>query len=64
MLADPRANSLSTDFAFQWLNMAKLDEIEPDARLFPNASGTLDARPLPEAELELFIDSVLRSEQP
>jgi hypothetical protein len=64
MLADSRAASLSRDFGFQWLNMAKLDEIEADARLFPNASGTLDARPLMRRELELFMDSVLRSDQP
>ncbi len=64
MLADPKARSLSTDFGFQWLNMAKLDEIVPDARLFANASGTLDARPLMKRELELFLDSVLRSDQP
>jgi len=64
MLADPRAASLTKDFGFQWLNMAKLEEIEPDARLFANASGTLDARPFMRRELELFMDSVLRSEQP
>jgi hypothetical protein len=64
MLADPKAASLTRDFGFQWLNMAKLDEIEADARLFPNASGTLDARPLMRRELELFMDSVLRSDQP
>lgn len=64
MLADGRAKSLATDFGFQWLNMAKLDEIEPDARLFRNASGTLDARPLLKRELALFLDSVLRSDQP
>jgi hypothetical protein len=64
LLADERATSLTKDFAFQWLNMGKLDEIEPDERLFPNASGTLDARPLMKRELELFIDSVLRSDQP
>ncbi|HXC60229.1 MAG TPA: DUF1592 domain-containing protein, partial [Steroidobacteraceae bacterium] len=64
MLSDPRAESLTRDFGFQWLNMAKLDEIEPDARLFPNASGTLDPRPLMKRELALFMDSVLRSDQP
>ncbi|MET0293164.1 MAG: DUF1592 domain-containing protein, partial [Steroidobacteraceae bacterium] len=64
MLADPKATSLTKDFGFQWLNMAKLDEIEPDGRLFPNASGTLDARPQMKRELELFMDSVLRSDQP
>ena len=44
MLADPRAKSLVDDFAFQWLNLAKLDEIAPDSRLFPQASGLLDPR--------------------
>ena len=64
MLADPRAQSLATDFGFQWLNMAKLDEIVPDRRLFPNASGTLDVRPLLKEELAQFLDSVFRSDQP
>jgi mono/diheme cytochrome c family protein len=63
MLADPKAQSLITDFGFQWLNIPKLQEIEADARLFPNASGTLDPRPLMRRELELFMDSVLRSDQ-
>ncbi len=64
MLADPRAESLDTGFAFQWLNVAGLDDIDPDRRLFPEASGVLDPRPLYREELELFIDSVLRSDQP
>jgi hypothetical protein len=64
MLADPKAESLTRDFGFQWLNMAKLEEIVPDARLFANASGMFDARPLMRQELALFIDSVLRSNRP
>ncbi len=44
MLADPKAQSLVNHFAFQWLNVAKLAEIEPDARLFPYASGPGDLR--------------------
>ena len=64
MLADERATSLTRDFAFQWLNMGKMEEIVPDERLFANASGPLDARPFMRRELELFVDSVLRSEQP
>ena len=63
MLADSRAKSLIDDFAFQWLNVAKLDEIAPDSRLFPHASGLLDIRPLFKEELRLFIDSVLRSDR-
>jgi hypothetical protein len=60
MLADPRARSLSDDFAFQWLHLAKLDEITPDRAQFPHASGLLDPRGMFEEELRLFIDSVLR----
>jgi len=63
MLADSRAKSLVDDFAFQWLNLAKLDEITPDGRLFPHASGLLDPRALFKEELRLFIDSVLRSDR-
>jgi hypothetical protein len=63
MLADPRAASLSEDFAFQWLNVAKLDEITPDRGQFPHASGLLDPRALYKEELRLFVDSVLRSDR-
>ena len=64
MLADPRAKSLTDDFAFQWLNVAGLDEIVPDRALFPWATGPLDPRPLFKHELSLFVDSILRSDQP
>jgi len=63
MLADPKAESLSEDFAFQWLHVAKLDEITPDRGQFPHASGLLDARALMKRELQLFIDSILRSDR-
>jgi mono/diheme cytochrome c family protein len=62
MLADPRAKSLSHDFAFQWLNIKKLDEITPDRAQFPHASGLLDPRAMFKEELSLFVDSVLRSD--
>jgi len=63
MLADPRAKSLTDDFAFQWLHVAKLDEITPDRGQFPHASGLLDPRETLKEELRLFIDSVLRSDR-
>jgi len=63
MLADPRAKSLSEDFAFQWLNLAKLDTITPDRGQFPHASGLLDQRVFLKEELRLFIDSILRSDR-
>ncbi|MBX5461153.1 MAG: DUF1592 domain-containing protein [Steroidobacteraceae bacterium] len=64
MLADPKAISLTRDFAFQWLNVAKLDTIVPSAALFSYASGVYDPRPAFKKELELFIDSILRSNRP
>lgn len=64
MLADERAKTLVDDFAFQWLHLSKLDEIVPNRGLFPYASNFLDPRPLFKQELSLFIDSVLRSDQP
>jgi hypothetical protein len=63
MLADERARSLVEDFAFQWLDVAKLDEIVPDRTQFPHASGLLDMRELMKEELRLFVDSVLRSDR-
>jgi hypothetical protein len=63
MLADERAKSLVEDFAFQWLDVAKLDEIVPDRTQFPHASGLLDTRELMKEELRLFVDSVLRSDR-
>ena len=64
MLADPRSKALVEGFAFQWLNLARLDEIVPDRSQFAFATGALDPRPLFKQELSLFVDSVLRSDQP
>ena len=63
MLADPRAKSLSDDFAFQWLHLSKLDEITPDRAQFPHASGLLDPRGMFKEEVRLFVDSVFRSDR-
>jgi hypothetical protein len=63
MLADSRASSLSEDFAYQWLHVAKLNEITPDRAQFPHASGLLDIRAPLKKELELFVDSILRSDR-
>jgi mono/diheme cytochrome c family protein len=63
MLADERAKTLSTDFAFQWLHVSKLDEITPDRTQFPYASRLLDPRGMFKEELRLFVDSVLRSDR-
>jgi Protein of unknown function (DUF1592)/Protein of unknown function (DUF1588)/Protein of unknown function (DUF1585)/Protein of unknown function (DUF1587)/Protein of unknown function (DUF1595) len=64
MLADPRSKALVDGFFFQWLNLARLDEIVPDRAQFPFATGPLDPRPLFKQELALFLDNVLRTDQP
>lgn len=63
MLLDPRSSTLVDDFATQWLNLAKLDQITPNFGMFRYASGALDPRPMFKEELSLFLDSVLRSDQ-
>jgi len=62
MIADPRSSTLASNFAFQWLHLAKLDEINPDGAIFPYAYGAGDLRPDFRKELELFIDSVIRED--
>jgi mono/diheme cytochrome c family protein len=63
MLADPRALSLTTDFAYQWLNIAKMDTISPAQAQFSYAAGQYDPRPLFKKELTLFVDSIFRSDR-
>lgn len=41
MLADDRAESLTTNFASQWLYLRNLDSITPDLRLFPDFDDNL-----------------------
>jgi hypothetical protein len=61
MLQDPRATTLASNFAFQWLDVQRLEEIKPDANLFPYV---IDPRDDYRQELKLFIDSVFREDQP
>lgn len=64
MLADPRAVALTSGFGFRWLDVDRMDEFEPDASLFSNVDAVPDVQPLLKREMELFLDSVLRSDQP
>jgi len=64
MLADPRARTLATNFAYQWLQLSKLDDVTPDADIFPYASGAADPRADYKTEIELFVDHVFRNDRP
>jgi mono/diheme cytochrome c family protein len=57
MLADPRAEPLVTNFAFQWLDLRNVRTIDPDPVVFPEFNrdlGLAFAR-----ELELFLASIM-----
>jgi len=63
MLADSRSISLAGNFVPQWLDMKRLDEIVPDAAVFPYASGRSDPREDFRTELTLFCDSLFREDR-
>ena len=57
MLADPKAESLVTNFAEQWLYVRDIEAKKPDDLLFPDFDETL--REGFRKETDLFLDSVL-----
>jgi hypothetical protein len=61
MLADKRAESLSTRFASQWLRLQDLDQIFPDYLLYPQYDDTL-AHAMTR-ETQLFFDSIVRDDR-
>src|SRR5215471_1156961 len=61
MLADPKSRSLVTNFAFQWLKVRGIDDIDPDAVQFPNWDDSLHEAF--KREMELFLDSIIREDR-
>ena len=61
MLADPRAASLVTNFAAQWLYLRNLPAVSPDFIVFPDFDETL--RRALRRETELFFDSIIREDR-
>src|SRR5438093_13735983 len=58
MIADPRSESMVTNFAAQWLYLRDIQAKQPDEVLFPNWDETL--RQAFQRETELFLESILR----
>jgi hypothetical protein len=58
MLADPRSQALTTNFAGQWLYLRNLELIRPDVYLFPDFNIRL--RHAMKQETELFFSSIVR----
>ena len=61
MLSDPRAEALATRFASQWLRLQDIDEILPDALLYPYYDNTLGKAF--RRETELFFESLVRERE-
>jgi hypothetical protein len=61
MLADPRARSLTDNFAGQWLHIRNLRNTTPDKNDFPDFDDNL--RQAFERELELFVGSVIAEDR-
>lgn len=62
MLADPKAGSLTQNFAGQWLQLRKLENANPDPALFPEF--TPDLRKDMKKETEAYFEYVLRQNRP
>jgi len=61
MLADPRSESLATNFAAQWLRLRNLDSQQPDSYMFPNFDEGL--REAFRTETLMFFSSIMREDR-
>ncbi len=61
MLADPRADSLVSNFADQWLYLRNLRGVNPDLETFPNFDDNL--REAFKRETELFFGSIIHEDR-
>ena len=61
MLADPRSESLATNFASHWLRLQNLEGIQPDVFLYPN--WDLNLTRSMRRETEMFFSSVVREDR-
>jgi len=62
MLADPRSETLATNFASHWLRLQNLRDAHPDVFLFPDWDENLNRSM--RRETELFFDSIVREDRP
>ena len=61
MLNDPRAESLATRFASQWLRLQDLEKINPDAQLYPYFNQQL--KTAMDRETELLFHTVVQEDR-
>ncbi len=61
MLADPRSETLASNFAFQWMGLGELDSLAPDPAVFADVDRNLREHFVTEARL--FVDSIFREDR-
>jgi hypothetical protein len=61
MLADPRAKTLTTNFAFEWLKIRDMNALEPDPYVYPAFDASL--RNAFRKEMEMFVGSVFQEDR-
>ena len=61
MLADPRSDTLATNFARQWLRVQGVPDVTPEGTIFPSHSKSLGESM--QREVELLFDSILREDR-
>jgi hypothetical protein len=61
MLADPRAEALSTRFAYQWFRLQDVDKVRPDPNFYPNFDENLSAAM--RQETQLFFYNLVREDR-
>ena len=61
MLADPKAEALVTNFAFEWLRVREVDKLDPDAVVYPNFNA--DLRTAFKREMELWVGSIIHEDR-
>lgn len=61
MLGDPRSETLSTDFASQWLRLVGIESLHPEPTIFPDFTVNL-AKSM-RREVELLFDSIVREDR-
>jgi len=61
LLADQRAKTLTSNFAFEWLKVRDMDALEPDPFTYPSFDRSL--RVALRREMELFVDSVFHEDR-
>ncbi|HKV37879.1 MAG TPA: DUF1592 domain-containing protein, partial [Blastocatellia bacterium] len=61
MLMDPKSSALAENFAGQWLEIRKLESVQPDAQRFPQFEDYL--RMSMRRETEMFFESIVHEDR-